>query len=316
MPRSRAAALLLAAAAALATAGCGAGGDDPAAGAALRVVATTPVVADFARNVGGDRVAVTQILKPGVDPHDYEPSPGRPAGDRRRRPGGAKTASAWRPGSTDTVQRGRLRGTVVDSSQGRRPSARATARRSRPRATRTSGTTRATPRRWCRASPPRWSPRTPPARPTYEAGTRRTTRRSWTRWTGEPRPRSPRSRRRSASWSPTTTRSATTCARYGLSFVGSVIPSFDTSAELSGRQLSDLVAKIRSTGVEGGLRRGVAAAEERRDGRHARPASRWSAARTRCTGTASARPGTPGGTYLGAERHNTDTIVRALGGRV
>ena len=39
------------------------------------------------------------------------------------------------------------------------------------------------------------------------------------------------------------------CARYGLTFVGSVIPSFDTSAELSGRQLSDLVAKIRATGV-------------------------------------------------------------------
>ena len=26
--------------------------------------------------------------------------------------------------------------------------------------------------------------------------------------------------------------------------------------------------------------------------------------------------GSPGGTYLEAERHNTDTIVRALGGRV
>jgi zinc/manganese transport system substrate-binding protein len=26
--------------------------------------------------------------------------------------------------------------------------------------------------------------------------------------------------------------------------------------------------------------------------------------------------GSPGGTYLGAERHNTATIVKALGGRV
>jgi zinc/manganese transport system substrate-binding protein len=26
--------------------------------------------------------------------------------------------------------------------------------------------------------------------------------------------------------------------------------------------------------------------------------------------------GSPGGTYLGAERHNTETIVKALGGRV
>ena len=41
----------------------------------LRVVATTTQVADFAREVGGDRVAVTQVLKPNVDPHDYEPSP-------------------------------------------------------------------------------------------------------------------------------------------------------------------------------------------------------------------------------------------------
>ena len=39
------------------------------------MVATTAVVADFARNVGGDRVHVAQILKPSVDPHDYEPSP-------------------------------------------------------------------------------------------------------------------------------------------------------------------------------------------------------------------------------------------------
>ena len=28
------------------------------------------------------------------------------------------------------------------------------------------------------------------------------------------------------------------------------------------------------------------------------------------------REGSPGGTYLGAEQHNTDTIVKALGGRV
>jgi ABC-type Zn uptake system ZnuABC Zn-binding protein ZnuA len=42
----------------------------------LDVVATTTQLADFARNVGGDRVAVRQLLKPNVDPHDYEPTPG------------------------------------------------------------------------------------------------------------------------------------------------------------------------------------------------------------------------------------------------
>ena len=38
--------------------------------------------------------------------------------------------------------------------------------------------------------------------------------------------------------------------RYGLQFVGSVIPSFDSSAELSGRDIRDLVAKVRATGVK------------------------------------------------------------------
>jgi hypothetical protein len=38
--------------------------------------------------------------------------------------------------------------------------------------------------------------------------------------------------------------------RYGLQFVGSVIPSFDSSAELSGRDIRDLVAKIKATRVK------------------------------------------------------------------
>ncbi len=41
----------------------------------LRVVATTTQLADFARNVGGDRIQLTQLLKPNVDPHEYEPTP-------------------------------------------------------------------------------------------------------------------------------------------------------------------------------------------------------------------------------------------------
>jgi zinc/manganese transport system substrate-binding protein/manganese/iron transport system substrate-binding protein len=38
--------------------------------------------------------------------------------------------------------------------------------------------------------------------------------------------------------------------RYGLEYVGAVIPSFDTQAELSARDVSDLVAKIKATGVK------------------------------------------------------------------
>ncbi|MPZ23048.1 MAG: hypothetical protein GEU28_05780 [Dehalococcoidia bacterium] len=42
------------------------------ASARVTVVATTTHLADFARNVGGDRVEVVGLLDPGVDPHDYE----------------------------------------------------------------------------------------------------------------------------------------------------------------------------------------------------------------------------------------------------
>lgn len=41
----------------------------------IKVVATTGQVADWARNVGGDRTEVTQLLKPLVDPHEFEPTP-------------------------------------------------------------------------------------------------------------------------------------------------------------------------------------------------------------------------------------------------
>src|SRR5829696_7453198 len=40
-----------------------------------QVVATTPQLADFARQVGGDRFEVKTLLPPNVDPHDFEPRP-------------------------------------------------------------------------------------------------------------------------------------------------------------------------------------------------------------------------------------------------
>ncbi len=64
---------------ALAAAGCGgsgSGGDSGSDSAEpLPVVATTTQLGDVARAIGGKHVAVTQILKPNTDPHDYEPRP-------------------------------------------------------------------------------------------------------------------------------------------------------------------------------------------------------------------------------------------------
>jgi manganese/zinc/iron transport system substrate-binding protein len=39
--------------------------------AKIKVVATTSMIADAAREIGGDRVSVTALMGPGVDPHSY-----------------------------------------------------------------------------------------------------------------------------------------------------------------------------------------------------------------------------------------------------
>lgn len=39
------------------------------------VVATTTMIADLARQIGGDRVQVVGLMPPGTDPHIYEPTP-------------------------------------------------------------------------------------------------------------------------------------------------------------------------------------------------------------------------------------------------
>ena len=56
----------------LVTAACGNGSGS---GGPRTVVATTTQVADLVREVGGDRVSVDGMLRPGGDPHEYEPRP-------------------------------------------------------------------------------------------------------------------------------------------------------------------------------------------------------------------------------------------------
>ena len=51
------------------------GQPDAATGDKLRVVTTIGMITDIVKNVGSTRVEVTGIVKPGVDPHFYNPTP-------------------------------------------------------------------------------------------------------------------------------------------------------------------------------------------------------------------------------------------------
>jgi len=63
------------AAMALAIAGAVAAAAWPAAAEPLEVVASFSIIADFARQVGGDRISLTTLVGPGSDVHAYQPRP-------------------------------------------------------------------------------------------------------------------------------------------------------------------------------------------------------------------------------------------------
>jgi ABC-type Zn uptake system ZnuABC Zn-binding protein ZnuA/ABC-type Mn2+/Zn2+ transport system permease subunit len=70
-PRAAAAVTALLATASIGV-GCGSNGGDPGK---VDVLVTTTQLGDFVREVGGEAIAVDQILQPNSDPHGYEPRP-------------------------------------------------------------------------------------------------------------------------------------------------------------------------------------------------------------------------------------------------
>ncbi len=99
--------------------------------------------------------------------------------------------------------------------------------------------------------------------------------------------------------------------RYGLEFVGSVIPSFDTSAEISASALAQLVSDVKSQEVkaifaETSLPAKAAAALAEEAG------VQVVAGDDALYGDALGPEGSAGANYLAMMRHNTDTIVANL----
>ncbi len=74
-PRARLALPVAAAVLALALSGCGESKQGTDGSESPSVVVTTTQLGDIARAVAGDDAEVTTLLRPGADPHEYEPTP-------------------------------------------------------------------------------------------------------------------------------------------------------------------------------------------------------------------------------------------------
>jgi ABC-type Zn uptake system ZnuABC Zn-binding protein ZnuA len=88
-----------------------------AVGGRVPVVATTTQLTDFAQMVGGNHVDVYGILKPNVDAHDFEPSPGdiaKLAGAKVIVKNGVGLEEWFEP----TIKNAESRATIVEASTG------------------------------------------------------------------------------------------------------------------------------------------------------------------------------------------------------
>jgi zinc/manganese transport system substrate-binding protein len=290
------------------------GDGPPAAGRVLNVVATTTQVADFARNVGGDQVQVTSLLKPGVDAHDYEPSPADLEAIARADLV-VRNGVGLEEWLDDTVKSSGFTGPMVDTSQGVKLRAGGHAEEGEEQA----GGDDHDPHIWqnprnamvMAANIERGLAGAAPA----QAATFQANLAAYTKQLQALDAEVERQIDSLANKKLVTNHDAFGyyIDRYGLEFVGSVIPSFDSSAELSGRDIRELVAKIRATGVK------AIFSETTLPPRAAETIGREAGVKVvvgedALYGDALGPPGSDGDTYLKMIRHNTATIVSNLSG--
>ncbi|WP_205717899.1 metal ABC transporter substrate-binding protein [Actinomadura soli] len=275
----------------------------------LKVVATTTQVADFARNIGGDKVTVTQILKPNVDPHDYEPSPAdiQAIADADLVVQGGVGLEKW---LDQTIKSAGFDGTVVDTSKGVaiRKGGEEEEADGDPHIWHNPGNAEIMSRHIAAA----FEAEDPADKAAYAANLKTYTGklRQLDTWIAGQINSLPAGGRKLV-----TNHDAFGyyIDRYRLTFVGSIIPSFDTSAELSGKQLNSLVAKIKSTGVQAVFSESSLPPKTAETiGREA--GVKVVAGEDSLYGDTLGPAGSAGATYLEMERHNTTTIVTALKG--
>lgn len=241
MIRRTIALLAAASAAVVALTACGSDGGGAAAGDGKPlVVATTTQLADFARVVAGDRATVVGLLKPNVDAHEYEASPADI--DELRRAKVVIRNGLGLDGWVDkAIEAAGAKGTVVTATQGVTPREAEGEEDPHawmdPRNAKTMVTNVAT------------------ALGTADPGGKAGYEQRLTAYLGQIDALDAEIEAKLAGL---TNRKVVTnhdafgyfLNRYRLDFVGSIIPSVDTQAELSAAELKALVDQIKAEGVK------------------------------------------------------------------
>jgi ABC-type Zn uptake system ZnuABC Zn-binding protein ZnuA len=290
-------------------AGCAAGSGGPSGGSGgkpLKVVATTTQVQDFTRVIGGDKIMLTGILKPNVDPHDYEPSPADldAIANANLLVINGVGMEKW---LDDTVKSAGFHGTTVDTSKG------VQIRRGANAKEEPAGD----PHIWQNplnakvmvANIERALAAADPADAAYFE-------RNLDAYTAKLSALDAEVARQLDSLANkkiVTNHDAFGyyIDRYRLDYVGSIIPSFDTSAELSAKDVADIVAKIKTTGVKAIFSESSLppkTAETIANEAHVKVVGGENALYGDTLGPA----GSDGATYLQMIEHNTRTIVSNL----
>jgi ABC-type Zn uptake system ZnuABC Zn-binding protein ZnuA len=302
------------AAVALAIAGCSGmtSGSGSGGGGRLRVVATTTQVADFTRVIAGDAVDVKGILGPNVDAHDFEPSPAD-VDAIARADVLVKNGVGLEKWLDDTIRSAGFHGTVVDTSQGVK------LRSGVPENGEPADPNAKDPHIWfdprnakimCANIERALAEADPSAASSFQANLR-----AYDAKLDALDSDIAQQLRGLTNRKLVTNHDAFGyyVDRYGLQLVGSIIPSFDSTAELSAKAVSDIVARIRSTGVKAVFSETSIppkTAEVIAQEAHVKVVGGENALYGDSLGPA----GSDGATYLTMMEHNTRTIVSALGG--
>ena len=288
------------------TASCGDSTGSSSADAPLQVVTTTTVLTDFAKVIGGDRVGVYGVLKANVDAHDYEPS-AKDIDSLRSAKLIVKNGVHLEAWFDDVAAASGTKATIVDASSG------ITIRSADDQSESPEGD----PHIWHDPRNAKQMVATmlaafvaadPAGASVYEANA--------ARYAAELEKLDVET---AAKIDALVNKKLVTnhdafgyyVDRYGLEFVGSIIPSFETSAEVSAAELDELVDKIKSQGVK------AVFAESSLPAKVAKTIAKEAGVKVvdgegALYGDGLGTAKSPGGTYLGMMRHNTSAIVDNL----